>query len=183
MYEGILLQQKMGLSPTGRRKVSLVRSAGGDTLYIGTRKTGRKFYRLYDKGFDEGFGLGVLWRAEVQYGRDMARDALKVYKEIGIMGTCVMDLVCSEFYDAAKVELFKGCKVDAEIIMDSDEKIVTVQRKLDWLALCVKPTIAFLIEQDLEDEMLDALGMGGYGRGKWEQANPLFGPDNGYGQQ
>lgn len=179
MYEKILLQDKMGMSPTGRRKVSLIRSPSGDTLYIGTRKTGRKFYRLYDKGFDEGFGLGLLWRAEVQYGRDMASAALKVYKEIGTTGTCVMDLVCSEFYDAAKIELFEGCKMNAEIITENYERKVTVQRKLDWLATCVRPTIAFLLEEDLEDEMLDALGLKGGRQRKWTEVYNSIDLDNG----
>lgn len=169
IYEQILLKTKVGLSPLGRRKVSLVRSGNGDTLYIGARKTGRKFYRLYDKGFDEGFGLGVLWRAEVQYGRHVARAALKVYKEIGTVSVSVMDLVCSEFYDSAKIKLFDGCKVDAEIITETDEEMVTVQSKLDWLALCVRPTISFLIEQDLEDEMIDALGLKGGRQARWDK--------------
>ncbi len=159
MYDELRLQKSLGGSPTGRRKFSHIRSDTGDTLYIGTRKTGRKFFRFYDKSNDLGVEKGLLWRVEVQYGNDLADKALQTYVGIRKDRQALIDLVSSEFYDASGFNVIEGVKVDAEIISESEQENVTAQRKLDWLATCVRPTIAFLFEQDLEGEVMDALGI------------------------
>jgi len=159
MYDELLLKVSLGEHPTGRRKFSHIRSRQGDTLYIGTRKTGRKFFRFYDKGFDLGSEKGLIWRVEVQYGRDLADEALRVYVAIRRDAEQLTRLVSSEFYMASGFSPINGGQVDGEVIAETGAKTVDATRKLDWLAACVKPTIAFLLREDLESEMLDALGL------------------------
>jgi hypothetical protein len=159
MYEEICAKKSVGQSPVGRRRVSHVRSETGDTLYIGARKTGRKFYRFYDKGYDVGAKRGVLWRVEIQYGRDLAQEALARYISIKESAEAIISLVGAEFYDACGYDITDGGGLEAELISCDEKPASSVQKKLEWLETCVRPTIAYLIAQDCEDETREAVGL------------------------
>lgn len=158
-YDQIALQKRVGTSVAGRRKISNIRSDSGQTLYVGTRKTGRKFFRFYDKSLDLDAPLGLVWRQEVQYGRDLADEALKMYVNIRGNKQAVIDLVCAEFTDCVGFTLPIPTKIKNGAQMSPEPKITTVQAKLEWLERCVKPTIALLMEEGLESEARSALGL------------------------
>lgn len=159
LYDKLSRMSAVGTSPLGRRKVSLVRSETGQTLYIGSRQTGRKFFRLYDKSHDVGASLGQVWRQEVQYGRDLAQGAAKWYVQAANKGQSVIDLVCAEFMDCADFSLVPTDEVVAEDFAEKPADHTVLGAKVEWLRKCVRPTIALLIEHDLLDEAKEALGL------------------------
>ncbi len=149
-----------GEDRTKRRKVVLLRGGEGETLYIGSRKTGRKFFRLYDKSIDVGKGLGQVWRQEVQYGRDLAQGAFVRYLLLRDKPVSLISLVSAEFQDAMGFTLTPDPLNNAELVLGKPKKKTTLRKKLEWLEKCVRPTVAFLIAHDLEEEMFQALGLG-----------------------
>lgn len=159
LYGEIKEAKAKGESITKRRKVVLVQSETGETLYLGSRKTGRKFFRLYDKSDDVGLGLGRVWRQEVQYGRDLAQEALERYLNIHDNPGAIISLVCAEFQDAMGYSLINHVKQEPEVVSGTAKPETTLEKKLKWLETCVKPTIALMIYEDLEKEMLTALGL------------------------
>lgn len=159
LYDRLRTRQNLGTSPLGNRKIALIRSGTGDTLYLGIRSSSRKFFRLYDKSLDLGYKPGQFWRAEVQYGRDLAEGALRWYTEVGGVEHCIVDLVCSEFFDAMEWSPFKKYQYNRQHFPPEQEDLPTLDRKLAWLETCVKPTVALLIENGLERETRDALGL------------------------
>lgn len=159
LYEKIATMISLGNAPTGRRKVKMVRSETGDTLYVGSRKTGRKFFRLYDKSLFYGEELGMVWRQEIQYGRDMAKDALALYLSIKGSEAAVINLVCAEFKDGLGFSILPDNGLPDNIPVAKLKKEPPMRKKLQWLEECVRPTITLMINNDLEAEMLEALGL------------------------
>lgn len=158
-YERIAAEKKMGAHPPGRRQVSSVRSESGSTLYIGARRTGRKFFRFYDKSEAFGSPLGTIWRQEVQYGRELAQTALELYMQIKGDRAAVSDLVSAEFNDSAGFSMYTPGAEACGIKAQKSQKMTTLEAKLEWLRRCVRPTIATLTEHDLQDEAIEALGL------------------------
>lgn len=159
MYDELMARKGVGEQPTGRRKVSHVRSETGDTLYIGTRKTGRKFFRFYDKSTDLGMERGRVWRVEIQYGRDLADLALETYQDIKNNEMGVINLVSAEFFDATGLTVIPGGDIGFEVVSSDVANLRTIEAKLDWLRRCVRPTISLLLNEDLQAEMMQALGL------------------------
>ncbi len=159
MYSEIETRNQFDTSVLGRRKMVLVKSTTGQTLYIGSRRSARKYFRLYDKSYDYGSELGLVWRQEVQYGRKIAEDAARRYVAIKDSPTGIIDLVSAEFFDACKQLLYRRTEGAAEVVLETEKQVVPLQAKLDWLERCVRPTISLMIEHDLREAMLSALGL------------------------
>lgn len=159
LYESIRKKQDVGLSPIGNRNLGLIRSGTGDTLYLGSRSSTRRFFRLYDKSGDLGQGLGEFWRAEVQYGRSIAGGAMEWYLSRGNHYRFIVDLVCSEFYDAMGWSPFPDYTFGVSEFQDEPEEPQSLSKKLSWLEICVRPTVGILIEAGQENEVRKALGL------------------------
>ncbi len=159
-YEGIRLKQSAGVNPLGNRKPRLIRSPTGDTLYIGSRESTQRLFRLYDKSVELGFPVGRFWRCEVQYGRDMAQGAALWYETVGGKERPIVDLVCSEFYDVMRWSPLSHYSYAPADFTSVPKEKTTLEAKLLWLETCVRPTIALLIENGLRGEMKAALGIG-----------------------
>lgn len=166
-YDAIVARKRLGTSVTGRRKVSLVQSDTGQTLYVGMRKSGLRFFRFYDKSLALGEELGQIWRQEVQYGSFLAEEAFRWYMSRKEQEWAVINLVSTEFSSHAGFALLSPTKTGPEVNFKPLRKKTTLQKKLDWLSTCVKPTIALLLEHELESELMAALGLekGGWGKG------------------
>ncbi len=159
LYDKLKTMQSVGASPLGNRKVTLIRSGTGDTLYVGSRSSKKKFFRLYDKSLDLGYEPGEYWRAEIQYGSEVARGAIGWYVGHKSQKKTLADLICSEFWAAMGwTPRYDYNHVFIEGI-EEPEAPTTLERKLSWLRDCVKPTVAILIENGLEGEAIDALGL------------------------
>lgn len=159
LYDRLVRAKEIGQDAVKRREVKLVKSSTGQTLYLGSRKTGRKFFRLYDKSVDVGEEVGMVWRQEVQYGRDLAFDAMEIYQNIRESSASVISLVCAEFRDAMSYSLIDHMCYRTEVVAGSPKPAIKLGKKLEWLRTCVRPTIALMIDNDLEQEMLRALGL------------------------
>lgn len=159
LYDKIRTMERVGASPLGNRSIMLVRSGTGDTLYIGSRASKKKFFRLYDKSLDLGYEPGEYWRAEVQYGSKVARGAIGWFIAHKDQKKTLTDLICSEFWEA--MGWSPRYDYDYVFIEDLEEPEVatTLEGKLSWLTECVKPTVALLIENGLEKQARDALGL------------------------
>lgn len=168
LYDGIMTSKEQKRTILGRRKLALLKSSTGQTLYVGSRKSGRKFFRVYDKSNDVGAGLGTIWRQEVQYGRYLAQEALERYLSIMGDGYGVIGLVCAEFQDALWWSLHDHIGDLPEIITEDEKPLPTLSSKLYWLETCVRPTITLMIDNDLEEEMLSALGLRGWWERRWD---------------
>lgn len=159
LYDVLVKSKETGNDIAKRRNVTLVQSSTGQTLYLGSRKTGRKFFRLYDKSVDVGEELGKVWRQEIQYGRDLAQEAMKTIEMFKGDQTAIISLVCAEFQDAMSYSLFDHIISEVEVVSGSPKPAIKLGKKLEWLRTCVRPTIALMIDNDLENEMLRALGL------------------------
>lgn len=159
LYDVLVKSKETGNDIAKRRNVTLVQSSTGQTLYLGSRKTGRKFFRLYDKSVDVGEELGKVWRQEIQYGRDLAQEAMKTIEMFKGDQTAIISLVCAEFQDAMSYSLFDHVTSGVEVVSGSLKPAIKLGKKLEWLRTCVRPTIALMIDNDLEQEMLRALGL------------------------
>ncbi len=158
-YDAIMARKRLGTSVTGRRKVSLVQSDTGQTLYVGMRKSGLRFFRFYDKSLALGAELGQIWRQEVQYGSFLADEAFRWYMSNKEKGGAIINLVSAEFLSHVGFALLSAVKACPEVNFKPQRKKTTLQKKLDWLSICVKPTIALLLEHELESELMAALGL------------------------
>ncbi len=166
-YDAIMARKRLGTSVTGKRKVSLVQSDTGQTLYVGARKSGLHFFRFYDKSLPLGAELGQIWRQEVQYGSLLAEEAFKWYVPRREEGAAIINLVSAEFSSHVGFTLLSPTKTGPEVNFKPLRKKTTLQKKLDWLSTCVKPTIALLLEHEMENELMAALGLGKDG---WEES-------------
>ncbi len=159
LYDKIRAMEGVGASPLGNRKITLIQSGTGSTLYVGSRTSGCKFFRLYDKSLDLGGEPGEYWRAEVQYGKKLARGAIGWYVAHRDQKATIADLICSEFWDA----MGWSPRYDYDYVfienLKEQEDPTTLDNKLAWLKACVRPTLALLIENGLEGEARNALGL------------------------
>ncbi|MBW8036451.1 MAG: replication initiation factor domain-containing protein [Planctomycetes bacterium] len=158
LYNSTAMRRKFGTSPIGNRKMSLIRSETGDTLYLGSRSSAKKFFRLYDKSFEMKGYPGEFWRAEVQYGRDLASGALRWYLDIGHSKSALVDLICSEFFDAIEWSPVPQYQYNPQDFPPEDKEATTLANKMDWLKTCVRPTVTILQDEGLEKEAKIALG-------------------------
>jgi hypothetical protein len=152
----------------GVRKYSLVvNSAGGETLYVGSRASDQ-FGRLYDKGremTDDELKLptGKLWRYEVEFKGDRAsrigeqmlasarRDESTATEDIGAT-------VYNWFLSRGIGPIWKpdkGVAFSTEVYAKLSDDDIT----LHWLATGVSPSVARLMENGRGTEVLNALGI------------------------
>lgn len=163
LYDATRMREGFGRSPLGNRKMSLIRSGPGDTLYLGSRSSARKFFRLYDKSIDLGHKKGQIWRCEIQYGRELAQAALRWYDNVWGVEHAVVDLVCSEFFDAFEWSPLSKYQYNSQLFLAEDKEETKLAKKLTWLRDCVRPTAKILIDNGLEEEARAALGLPGEG--------------------
>ncbi len=140
---------------------------GGDTLYIGSRKS-LQMGRIYDKGAerrikgDGELGSQLLWRYEVELKGEKARGAYNALWFLKgdvrpAIGQFVYDWFLSRgivpAYDRTGVHL----AIDAAVhqALEKDEFI----RKLEWISRCVSPVVKKLSEQYSPFTILEALGL------------------------
>ncbi len=158
-FDRLMKMAKFGVSPLGKYKPHLVKSSTGQTLYIGSRKSAKKLFRLYDKSKDFNAEIGSIWRQEIQFGRDYANEAIKTYVGCRKTPHAVISWVSAEFYDVLEFTLLPYTPAGPILKAKIDKPETRLDKKLEWLRTCVRPTIALMIEHDMLSEALDALGL------------------------
>jgi hypothetical protein len=164
---GILTMDGQVEANRGSRKYSLVvNSAGGETLYVGSRASDQ-FGRLYDKGREQTDDLmiptGKIWRYEVEFKGDRAsrvgaqmlesakRDEGPATEDIG-------QTVYKWFLSRGIAPIWKpdkGQEYSTEVYAKLSDDDLTLQ----WLATGVSPSVARLMDNGRGTEVLNALGI------------------------
>lgn len=171
-YERLIALRGVGLHVSNGRSLSYVRSESGETMYLGKRKTGRKFFRFYDKSSDYNAEAGTVWRREIQYGRKLAGAAVQWHREIQGDPEQIEELVEAEFREAGFYDLLHPSPAQVATVKGNGQEKAGLDAKLKWLKVCVRPTVALLIEEEKDKEMLAALGLRSI-PGDWAKADEL----------
>ncbi len=140
---------------------------GGDTLYIGSRKS-EQMGRIYDKGAErrimsEGeLGSRIYWRYEVELKGEKAREAYNALWFLkGDFKPQIAAFVYDWFIERGIVPVFKREGIDLVIesaVIEATEKDEFI-RKLAWLVRCVTPVVQTLREQYTDYTILEALNL------------------------
>lgn len=155
-YSRLILR---GTSSPARSTSLIVNSRGGETLYIGSRKSD-KFGRLYDKGAEARTAdPGQIYRYEVEFKGDAAPI---IYRSLTASKA-------RPILVAATVERFfeeRGVKVPWRSATDPIEVLVSkhptsVDSSLSWLRNQVRGTVQRLKARGLEASIIEALGLEG----------------------
>lgn len=131
----------------------------GDTLYVGSRNS-NQFGRFYDKGLQTKTAEPNKWfRYEVEYksgaALQVAREAIELHPSV--LGEFISCTVYDWFLSRQIPPLFNPATDTPGLVIRSQMKQTTKERKLAWLRSQVKPTVQYLFEQGLRNETLRAL--------------------------
>lgn len=160
LYRGLRLAKDIGKSRTGRRQLSLIQSETGQTLYVGSRSGGSKFFRFYDKSYAYDCDPGTVWRQEVQYGRRYSQQAYErlLDKEFDERDDWIVAIVESEFIEAMGESLVQVALLDDREVIPGDRAIKgSIEARLRWLKTCVRPAVASLRNQGYDLEAMQAI--------------------------
>lgn len=135
----------------------LIRSPGGDTVYVGKR-TSPICTRVYDASHKyPGSLLGSHWRVEVEYKRNHAQECYRRLHLDGDPGSFALRQVCAEVQKRnIPLPKFSGTVINA---IASKTTITTPEQKLEWLRKTVAPCVANLIGLGYESTVREALGL------------------------
>lgn len=131
-----------------------VLSRGGDTLYLGSRKSGN-FGRIYDKSarYGDGLGAGAVWRFELEAKRVQARRLAVAWQKAENKTHHVVGVVAYQMKKWGVGLPLQGVRVRQEVVVKQEDN--TVQ----WLRRTVAPSVARLVAAGREGEVLSALGL------------------------
>jgi hypothetical protein len=139
-------------SMIGRRSMSLVDSDTGQTLYIGKRSSRSMMLRLYDKSAAYQRRSGNIWRAEIEFKRDMAGSVASYVAKSRKSG-----LVVNEYLSSA-LEKYFGVVIPVD--GNGNElggRNETTPDTTAWVRKCVKPVFNRYYRAGREEEFLRAL--------------------------
>lgn len=142
----------------GRKPPVLYRSAGGDTLYLGSR-TSRRYLRIYNKWLQSGDEqYRNAWRFEIECKGDLAHI---IWQRIQA-GETIESIAMHEIQYMLKSWSIQLPDYEAYGLRT---KVPTVKRnpqidgKLAWLSKQVRPVVQKLIEMGYADEVQEALNI------------------------
>ena len=146
-----------------RRETKLIESSTGDTLYIGSRTSGR-FGRIYDKSLAYGVDLGYVYRFELETKKLVAPALFKrLFPENedttyswDNFANRVRNIIQGQFM-AWGVNVSLNAKL-AEVIK-AETRISTVDSQLQWLSRSVAPMISRLTDAGYKQEAFEAIGI------------------------
>ena len=146
-----------------KRETKLIESSTGDTLYIGSRTSGR-FGRIYDKSLAYGVDLGYVYRFELETKKLVAPTLFKrLFPENedttyswDNFANRVRNIIQGQFA-AWGVNVSLNAKL-AEVIK-AETRISTVDSQLQWLSRSVAPMISRLTDAGYKQEAFEAIGL------------------------
>src|SRR3972149_9442592 len=154
--------------PSKKRKDSYVEnSAGGQTVYIGSRASDQ-FGRLYDKGCESAKDAcappGLLWRYEVEF---KAYRAKKLAYQMGITARQALPSVSEEiaklvhtwFLARGIRPLYTTQDHLGEWVLGMEARVTDDDCSLNWLTLQVRPTVDRLQARGRSEGGFKALGI------------------------
>lgn len=163
-YEHIRKVEKCGQDGAKRgrgrpRRVSLiVNNSGGQTLYIGSRKSSQ-YGRVYDKGVESKRAKeGFIWRYEVEVKKPLAEAlARSIILSDKTRGQKMTGWVWDWFSSRGVLPLFPPKPALSVAKLETD--LVGDDRKVRWLRSGVQPTVQYLISRGRGEDALRALGL------------------------
>lgn len=142
-----------------RAKPSLYRGRdGGDTLYVGSRQS-QQFGRLYDKGVQAGMaGSGLLWRYEVEFKTPLSGQIYdKIKSDTPNQRAERIRATVKAWFEERRIPVVFNVDNAPLIIMQTEARVTTAQRKLAWLRSQVQPSVQSLIESGYGKDVLHSL--------------------------
>lgn len=147
-----------------RRQYAMIQSsAGGKTLYVGSRQSDQ-YGRLYDKGVkDMGREPGEIWRYEIEL-KDKIRNlaVLKdMYDRWRLHGLAKEDIAgyVHQWFSVRGVSPKFSARGKGLPPPELEATVSTADKKLRWLSSQVAPTVKQLIDVGLGKEAILALGL------------------------
>lgn len=141
------------------QKYTLIENTkGGQTLYVGSRSS-QQYGRVYDKGVEaKSAPPGFCWRYEVEYKKPLAQEITRVLKSVGQQESkAIVGTVHRWFASRSVPPMFRpeGDSIGTTV----EAKVITDDRKVNWLRSQVAPTVAYLIARGRGHDALYALGL------------------------
>lgn len=150
------------LPPARRRKLQIIENNdGGSTCYIGSRNS-EQFARIYNKDAESGLDhYKDCWRFEIVLRNELATKAAKSFFWLDERREVAMQQFVHDWLSQRGVT--NAYPAPGEVVVMPTVQISKSdnQRKLEWLASQVAPTVRHLITSGLGDRMLIALGLPG----------------------
>lgn len=142
-----------------KRTYSIIEnSKGGQTLYVGSRKSSR-MGRVYDKGAESGSSPpGFKYRYEVEVKKPLSGQIVSALSAVSNVEADVIQRTVYHFFnDRGVPPLFReaGDRVKLETVV----RVSTLDRKLQWIRSQVRPSVQELIVAGRSEELFSALGI------------------------
>lgn len=128
-------------------------SESGDTLYLG-RRDSHRYFRLYDKGGEEGGAKGEKMRYEIEYKKHSAPVAWQSFVASTNRTGHILSVVEGDFAQAGILLRF-GSVVRTGIVAEKPKS--DYEKQLDWLRRCVRPVVDRLIAKGYEPRIREIL--------------------------
>ena len=161
LYDARVMQGERGRVPLSQWK--LIQGSNGDTLYVGTRGTG-KFIRVYDKSFQyTGTSeKGYIWRFELEYGTGYADTLWQQLRTELDNERSIADYMVKRLWgDCYQKGVALPVKVEALDTNElrKDRRPTDKDRYLTWMNKTVRPVVQWLTAMGYGEEVSEALGL------------------------
>jgi DNA relaxase NicK len=149
-------------SLSNRRYTLINNSRGGQTLYVGSRASDQ-CGRLYDKACQEGLWgeAGKIWRYEVEYKSQRAQSIARALLDADQTGVdtakSIRHLVWNWYENRHVTPIFSPAGEPLNV--DYEAKVTSLEAKIKWLTVGVRPTVKKLIAAGHGDAALAALDL------------------------
>lgn len=145
-----------------KREYTLIESSTGETLYIGSRQSGR-FGRIYDKSASYGLTEGWVYRFEIETKKQVAPQMFRAVFPEQEDGTFKWDGYQNRVRGIVKAQFVKwgvlvSFTADTMDLVRAESRISTVDSNLEWLSRSVKPVVSKLRGAGYEQLVLTSLG-------------------------
>lgn len=147
----------------GLKRWKLIQGKEGDTLYVGTRGSG-KFIRVYDKSFQYSGNIspGWVWRFEMEYGTGYSdalwQDMRDIQERKGDIKEYLIKRLWGDLWGMGV-----ALPVSIEAMADNERKKVTrvsdKDRYISWLNNTVRPVVSWLIAMGYGTEVSESLDL------------------------
>lgn len=146
-----------------KRDTKIIESKTGDTLYIGSRASGR-YGRIYDKSLAYGIDLGYVYRFEIETKKLVAPALFKRLFPENEDSTYSWDNFPYRVRGIIQAQMLAwGINIrlndKTTEVIKAETRISTVESQLSWLSRTVAPMVTKLTAAGYQQEMFEAIGL------------------------
>jgi DNA relaxase NicK len=144
---------KNGRPPT---RSLIVNGEGGSTAYVGARSS-EQYGRVYDKGIEQKVSpAGTWWRWEVELKGTAAWNGANLLNKSDDYSVLICAMVAGWFRSRTS-HSYTYSEVSGTLVGASEP--TSIEKKLQWLARGVRPTVEDLVARVGEERVRFALGL------------------------